>query len=71
MRESAAQKEPMAAAIAVVEGCEGCIPCHVDAARRHGAEEGAPVEAPEVAIEMGGGPAAMYAGKAPEAFRAG
>jgi len=42
---------------------------HVDAARRHGATEPELVEALEVAVEMGGGPAIMYAGKALEAFR--
>lgn len=66
---NAAQKELMATAIAVTEGCEDCILYHVEAAKRHGAEEGALVEALEVAVEMGGGPAIMYAGKALEAFR--
>lgn len=66
---SAAQKELMAVAISVAKGCEDCILYHVDAARRHGADEAALVEALEVAVEMGGGPAVMYAGKALEAFR--
>ncbi len=67
---SIAQKELIATAIAVTKGCEDCILYHVDAARRHGADEAALVEALEVAVEMGGGPAVMYAGKALEAFRA-
>lgn len=67
---SAAQKELMATAIAVTKGCEDCILYHVDGARRHGASEEALVEALSVAIEMGGGPALMYAGKALEAYRA-
>jgi len=67
---SAAQKELIAVAIAVATGCEDCVLYHVDAARRHGAEEAALVEVLEVAVEMGGGPAVMYAGKALEAFRA-
>ena len=66
---TAAQKELMATAIAVSKGCEDCILYHVDAARRHGATEPELVEALEVAAEMGGGPAIMYAGKALEAFR--
>jgi AhpD family alkylhydroperoxidase len=66
---STAQRELIATAIAVVEGCDDCILYHVDAARRHGAEEAALVEALEIAVEMGGGPAVMYAGKALEAFR--
>jgi AhpD family alkylhydroperoxidase len=68
-RFSAAQKEMIATAIAVAKGCEDCILDHVDGARRHGAEEGDLVAALEVAVEMGGGPALMYAGKALEAFR--
>ncbi len=66
---SAAQKELMATAIAVTQGCEDCILYHIDAAKRHGADEEALIEALEVAVEMGGGPAVMYAGKALEAFR--
>ena len=66
---SAAQKELIATAISVVEGCEDCIYYHVDGAKRHGADEAALIEVLEVAIEMGGGPAVMYAGKALEAFR--
>ena len=66
---SAAQKELVATAIAVAKGCEDCILYHLDAARRHGATEAELVEALEVAVEMGGGPAIMYAGKALEAFR--
>jgi AhpD family alkylhydroperoxidase len=68
-RFSPAQKELIATAIAVAKGCEDCILYHVDGARRHGAEEADLVEALEVAVEMGGGPALMYAGKALEAFR--
>ena len=36
----------------------------LDGAKRHGASEEALVEALTVAVEMGGGPALMYAGKA-------
>lgn len=67
---SAAQKELMAVAIAVATGCEDCILYHLDAARRHGADEAALIEALEVSVEMGGGPAIMYAAKALDAFRA-
>ncbi|MEM6390509.1 MAG: carboxymuconolactone decarboxylase family protein [Pseudomonadota bacterium] len=68
-RFSAAQRELIATAVAVTQGCEDCILYHVDGARRHGAEEADLIEALEVAVEMGGGPALMYAGKALEAFR--
>lgn len=68
-RFTSAQKELIATAIAVAKGCEDCIHYHVDGARRNGAEEADLIEALEVAVEMGGGPALMYAGKALEAFR--
>ena len=68
-RFSPAQKELLATAIAVTQGCEDCILYHIDSAKRHGAEEADLVEALTVAVEMGGGPALMYAGKALEAFR--
>lgn len=68
-RFSPAQRELIATAIAVVQGCEDCILYHLDGARRHGAEEADLLEALEVAVEMGGGPALMYAGKALTAFR--
>lgn len=67
---SSAQKELMAVAIAVAKGCEDCILYHIDAAKKHGAQEASLIEALEVAVEMGGGPAIMYAAKALEAFRA-
>jgi AhpD family alkylhydroperoxidase len=66
---SSAQRELIATAIAVVKGCEDCILYHVDSARKHGAEESELVEALEIALEMGGGPALMYASKALEAYR--
>lgn len=66
---SSAQKELIASAIAVSIGCEDCILYHIEGARRHGADESALLEVLEVAIEMGGGPAVMYASKALEAFR--
>jgi AhpD family alkylhydroperoxidase len=66
---SPAQKELVAVAIAVTKGCEDCILFHVDLARRHGANEADLGQALSVAIEMGGGPAAMYASKALAAWR--
>jgi AhpD family alkylhydroperoxidase len=67
---SVAQKELMAVAIAVSKGCEDCILYHVDAALRHGAKEAELIEALDVSIEMGGGPAVMYAARALEIMRA-
>lgn len=67
---SIAQKELIATAIAVVKGCHDCILYHVDAAKRNGATEDQLSEVLTVAVEMGGGPALMYSGKALEAYRA-
>jgi len=63
-----AQKELVAVAIAVSQGCEGCILYHVDAAIRHGATRDGLVEMLAVAVEIGGGPAMVYASRALEAF---
>lgn len=65
-----ATRELMAVSISVVKGCEDCILYHIDTAKKHGASEEAFIAALEVAVEMGGGPAVMYAGKALEAWRA-
>lgn len=66
---SSAQKELIAVAIAVTKGCEDCILYHIDGAKKHGATEADLIEALEVAVEMGGGPAIMYGAKALDAFR--
>ena len=63
-------KELMAASISVVKQCEDCIAYHTQAAIKAGATRAEYVEAIGVAIEMGGGPASVYAGKALEAFDA-
>lgn len=67
---SAAQRELIAIAISVATGCDDCILYHVEAAKRHGAHQDALVEALEVAVEMGGGPAVMYAARALSAWQA-
>ena len=65
---TSAQKELIATTVAISQGCEDCILYHVDAAKRQGADEAALIEALEIAVEMGGGPALMYAGKALDAY---
>ncbi len=65
---SARIKELMAAAIAVHARCEGCILYHVNAAVKRGATREELTEAPGVAIEMGGGRARVYRGKALATF---
>ena len=61
-------KELMALAIAIAMRCEGCIVFHVQNAMRHGASRQEMAETIAVAIEMGGGPATVYGGKALTAF---
>lgn len=65
---SPAMKELTAVAIAVAKGCEDCILYHVAAARKHGATREELGEMLAVAVEMAGGPGAVYAAKALEIF---
>ncbi len=61
-------KELMALAIAVCTRCEGCIVFHARAFVRLGGTREELLEALGVAVEMGGGPATIYAAKALECF---
>lgn len=63
-------KELVAVAIAVHQGCGDCIVFHVSNAKKHGASRQELVEILGVAIEMGGGPGAVYAAKALSVFDA-
>lgn len=65
----AGQRELIAVALAVATHCDDCIVYHVEAAKKHGASEDALIEVLEVAVEMGGGPAVMYASRAHEAWQ--
>lgn len=62
-------KELIALAIAVAEGCDGCIAYHAKAAARRGATEEEAAEALGVTLLMSGGPASVYAPRAFDAFR--
>lgn len=64
-----ADRELVALAIAIAKGCDDCILYHVDAAHRHGASETALIQTIGIAVEMGGGPAAMYGARALAAYR--
>lgn len=66
---SARVKELMAVGIAVREGCDGCIASHVRSAVRKGATAEEMAETIGVAVQMGGGPASIYASHAWEAFQ--
>lgn len=61
-------KELMALSIAVATHCEGCVVYHARAAHRLGASRAEVAEAIGVALEMGGGPAAVYGAEALAAF---
>ena len=55
------QKELMALSISIVTKCEPCIEWHIQQADLAGATMEEIYETIDVAIEMGGGPAAAYA----------
>jgi AhpD family alkylhydroperoxidase len=61
-------KELMAFAIGVVEGCDGCIASHGQAAARAGATRQEAAEAIGVTFLMHGGPATIYGARAYDAF---
>lgn len=66
---NAKTKELIALSISVVVRCHGCIAFHVHDALKAGASREEIVEALDVAILMGGGPALMYALEAMEALK--
>lgn len=61
-------KELIALAIGVVEGCDGCIASHAQAAARAGASRQETAEAIGVTFLMKGGPATIYGPRAYDAF---
>jgi AhpD family alkylhydroperoxidase len=54
-------KELIAVGISVVINCESCMQWHIEQAAKAGANEREVLEAIEVGIEMGGGPATVSA----------
>jgi AhpD family alkylhydroperoxidase len=54
-------KELIAVGISVVINCESCMQWHIEQAALAGAGEGEVLEAVEVGMEMGGGPATAHA----------
>lgn len=61
-------KELMALAIGIALRCDGCIVFHTRAAHRHGASREEVAESIGVAVELGGGPSAVYGAEALAAF---
>ena len=58
----------MALGIAVAQGCESCIVLHIKALVRTGATREEVADVLGMTIQMGGGPAMMYAAKALECY---
>ena len=54
-------KELIAIGISVVIDCESCMQWHIEQAAKAGADQRQVLEAIEVGIEMGGGPATTHA----------
>ena len=61
---SVKEKEYVALAIAISQRCEPCINFHVEALMKAGASREELGEVLGMCIQMGGGPAVMYAGHA-------
>lgn len=61
-------KELMALAVGIAVHCEGCVAFHTRAAFKAGATRQEVAETAALAVYMGGGPAAVYAGDALRAF---
>ena len=61
-------KEFVALGIAVSQRCESCIGLHVEALLRAGATREECADVLAMAVQMGGGPALMYAAKALDAW---
>lgn len=61
-------KELIALAIGVVEGCDGCVASHAQAAARAGATKQEAAEAIGVTFLMHGGPATIHGARAYDAF---
>ena len=67
-RSTSRTKELIALAIAVVEGCDGCIASHAQAAAKAGATRQQAAEAIGVTFLMHGGPATIHGPRAYDAF---
>jgi AhpD family alkylhydroperoxidase len=61
-------KELIAVAIAVADGCEPCMNFHVEVLISVGGSREELAEALGMAVQMGGGPALMYAAKALDSY---
>lgn len=64
------EKEYVALGISVAVRCEDCILFHVEALRKAGGSREELAEVLAMAVQMGGGPSVMYAGRALAAWDA-
>lgn len=62
-------KELTALAISIASRCEDCIAHHCRAAIGHGATQADVTETIGVAVEMGGGPPAVYGARAYQVYK--
>ncbi len=62
------EKEFVALGISIAVRCEACIAFHVEALMKAGASREELADVLAMAIQMGGGPSVMYAGKALECW---
>lgn len=60
--------EFVALGIAIADRCEPCIVFHIEALVRLGATRAEIADVLAIAVQMGGGPSLMYAGKALDCF---
>lgn len=62
------EKEYVAVGIAVVQGCDDCVAYHVDVLMKLGATREEFCDVLAMALQMGGGPVVMNAGRALEVW---
>lgn len=65
---STKEKEYVAVGIAVVQGCDDCVTFHIDVLQKLGATREEFTEILAMALQMGGGPVVMNAGRALETW---
>lgn len=62
------EKEFIAVGIAVAQGCDDCVTYHIDALQKLGATREEFCDVLAMALQMGGGPVVMNAGRALETW---
>lgn len=65
---SVKEKEYVATGIAVVQGCDDCVAFHIDVLQKLGCSREEFCDVLSMALQMGGGPVVMNAGRALECW---